>query len=88
MDDTAATRVPAMTIGTAIGSSTRRRRRSGPKPMAVAACRTGSDTDASPSTTFGTSTDRLYSVSGIMTVDAVSPVYWMKIMNSASDGIA
>lgn len=59
MDETAATRVPAMTIGTAIGSSTRRRRRSGPKPIAVAACRTGSDTDARPSTTFGTSTDRL-----------------------------
>src|SRR5262245_57780219 len=56
MLDTVAMRSPAMMTGIAIGNSTWTSRRSWPNPIAVAACRTGSGTPRSPSTTLGTST--------------------------------
>src|ERR1019366_7545522 len=71
MLETVAIRSPALTMGTAIGSSTWIRRRSVPKPMAVAACRTGSGTARSPSTTFGSRTHSENSVSGMITVVSV-----------------
>jgi hypothetical protein len=74
MLDTTATRSPAMMTGTASGSSTRTSRRSWPKPMAVAACRTGGGTERSPSTTFGTSTHRENRLSGMITVASPRPV--------------
>src|ERR1017187_2242402 len=88
MLDTVATRSPAITIGAATGSSTWASLRSAPKPMAVAACRTGSGTERSPSTTAGTSTHSENSVSGMITVVSDSPVYGISATNSASDGIA
>ena len=83
-----ATRSPAITIGTATGSSTWTRRRSVPNPMAVAAWRTGSGTDRMPSTTLGTSTHSENSVSGMITVVSVRPVYGISTMNRASEGSA
>ena len=74
MLETVATRSPAMMTGIATGSSTCASRRSGPKPMAVAAWRTGSGTERSPSTTLGTSTHSENSVSGMITVASDSPV--------------
>ena len=74
MLDTVATRRPAMMTGTASGSSTCTVRRSAPKPMATAACWTGGGTARSPSTTFGISTDSENKVSGMITVQSVSPV--------------
>ena len=56
--------------------------------MAVAACRTGSGTERSPSTTFGSRTHSENSVSGMITVVSVSPVYGISTMKMASDGIA
>ena len=56
MLDTAAIRRPAMTTGVAMGSSTVASRRQLPKPIATAACLTGSGTERSPSTTLGNST--------------------------------
>ena len=88
MLDTTATRSPAITMGTAIGSSTCTRRRSVPKPIAVAACRTGSGTERRPSTTFGTSTHSENRASGMITVVSVRPVYGISTMNRASDGSA
>src|ERR1017187_4736664 len=88
MLETVAIRSPAITMGTAIGSSTWTMRRSVPKPMAVAACRTGSGTARSPSTTFGSRTHSENSVSGMITVVSVSPVYGISTMNRASDGSA
>ena len=74
MLDTVATRRPAMMIGTASGSSTCTVRRSVPKPIAVAAWRTGCGTDRRPSTTLGISTDSENRVSGMITVQSVRPV--------------
>ena len=74
MLDTTAMRSPAITTGMASGSSTRSRRRVGPKPIAVAAWRTGSGTERSPSTTLGTSTHSENRVSGISSVRLPSPV--------------
>lgn len=59
MLDTVATRSPAMTAGTAIGNWTWKYRRTGPKPMAVAAASVSCGTERTPSTIAGTSTTRL-----------------------------
>ena len=88
MLDTTATRRPAITMGTASGSSTWTRRRVVPKPIAVAACRTGSGTERRPSTTAGSRTHSENSVSGMITVVSVSPVYGISTMNRASEGSA
>nr|BFE83157.1 hypothetical protein GCM10020093_057580 [Planobispora longispora] len=56
MLETVATRSPAITTGTAIGSSTASSLRAGVKPMATADWRTCSGTESSPSTTAGSST--------------------------------
>ena len=52
---TAATRSPAEITGTASGSSTAKKRRTRPKPIAVAAWRTCSGTEPRPSATVRTS---------------------------------
>jgi hypothetical protein len=53
--ETVATRTPAVITGTAIGSSTLRNRPMPLKPIAVAAARTSSGTEFSPSATTRTS---------------------------------
>ena len=86
--DTTPTRSPAMITGVASGSSTVIRRRSGPYPIAVAACLTGLGTPRRPSTTFGRITQSENTVSPITTVVSVSPNAGISAMNRASEGIA
>ena len=88
MLDTIPTRSPPMITGTASGSSTMTRRRSGPYPIAVAACRTEAGTPRRPATTFGRMTQSEKSASATITFVLVSPRAGMSAIISAMAGIA